>query len=239
MKLIAYSGRKQSGKGILARFTQVLSENSGVPVLETQFAAPLKRFCVDVLGLNEAQVFGTDEDKNSIVPHLLWENLPIQELRRIRNDCGIVVAMRSGPMKAREVMQVVATEIFRAMYPGVWIDATMRLAQDYWAVEAEFGLVIISDCRFKDEVLRVQETGGIVVRLTRDPFADPHASESALDRNQFDWKNFDIVIDNDRLSISQTCMSAFSQLSSYGLFDNVSWGEASEVALQIEVEELM
>jgi hypothetical protein len=41
------------------------------------FAEPLKRMCIDILGCPEDKVYGTDDDKNVLIEHLLWENFPV------------------------------------------------------------------------------------------------------------------------------------------------------------------
>lgn len=72
-KILAISGRKQAGKDTCFKFLDQI-----VPgVQQFYFAEPLKRMCVDVLGCPEELVFGTDQQKNTLVPHLLWENFPV------------------------------------------------------------------------------------------------------------------------------------------------------------------
>jgi len=40
-----------------------------------------------------------------------------------------------------------------------------------------------------------------VIRLTRDLHNSSHISETALDKENYDWKNFDYVLDNQNLTI--------------------------------------
>jgi hypothetical protein len=40
------------------------------------FAKELKDICMGLFGLTREQVYGTDEQKNTIVEHLRWENMP-------------------------------------------------------------------------------------------------------------------------------------------------------------------
>jgi hypothetical protein len=70
---------------------------------------------------------------------------------------------------------------------------------------------LIPDVRFPNEVEAVKRAGGIVIRLTRDIFASSSDSESALDQNKYDWTNFDIVLDNSNMSLSDLCAELESQ----------------------------
>ena len=58
----------------------------------------------------------------------------------------------------------------------------------------------------------VQKAGGKVIRLTRDPFEDEHASENAL--NEYD--GFDCVIDNSSMSIDESNKLLLNTLKEWG-----------------------
>ena len=69
------------------------------------FAEPLKTdICINILGLSYEQCYGSDNDKNSITD-LQWKN---------KN------------LTARDVMQIVGTDILRKMKPDVWTSALIR-----------------------------------------------------------------------------------------------------------------
>jgi hypothetical protein len=97
--IIAFSGRKQGGKGTMCRF---LTENAvalfgrpetirfdneadgefgsvtirTAPSVRTySMAGPLKQFCHEVLGLSHAQCYGSNDDKNTPTRYR-WEDLP-------------------------------------------------------------------------------------------------------------------------------------------------------------------
>jgi hypothetical protein len=72
-KILAISGRKQSGKDTCFKFIKQIIPDAK----HFYFADPLKRICIDILGCPEEKVYGTDSDKNEKVPHLLWENFPV------------------------------------------------------------------------------------------------------------------------------------------------------------------
>lgn len=71
--VVGMAGRKQSGKNTSYSCIRLWRPEAQ----DFSFAESLKRMAVDILGLEENQAFGTDEDKNTIVPHLLWDNFPI------------------------------------------------------------------------------------------------------------------------------------------------------------------
>jgi len=164
------------------------------------FADLLKKdVCINILGLNYEQCYGTDEDKNSLT-HLKWEDVPG------KYD-------KIGFMTGREVLQIIGTDIFRKMYSNVWADALMRRIKADGTM-----LALISDIRFPNEVFAVQEMGGIVVRLTRDPCeADAHVSEKALDKENFDWEKFNLVIDNSKMDIHKQNLAMYSLLNTLKL----------------------
>lgn len=164
-QIIAFSGKKQSGKNTSFNFIKMMRDDA----VEFSFAEPLKRMCVDILGLEEWQAFGNDEQKNTPCPHLLWENFPllvydredgkihigkVWGARRLINDEGthpaifeaeqaIKVTPKAGPMTAREVIQFWGTEIFRKQYYNVWADACIRKIN-----KLKPGIAVITDCRF-------------------------------------------------------------------------------------------
>lgn len=149
------------------------------------FADALKSICHNLFGLTYEQCYGTDEQKNTIVPHLLWENMPgfTDHLYSVRF---------SGPMTAREFMQFFGTNIMRKMYSPIWINATINKIQQEGST-----LSIVPDVRFPNEVEAIRAAGGKVVKLTRQISEDNHESETALN----DYNDYDYVIDNQNMSL--------------------------------------
>jgi hypothetical protein len=176
-KIIAFAGRKQSGKSTACEYISdiISSPNNKFSHKIYSFADPLKQdICMKILGLTYEQCYGSDDDKNSST-HLTWNN---QRLT------------------ARDVMQIVGTEMFRAMYPEVWVNALINKI-----TEDNLDVALICDCRFPNEVDIVHKHGGYVLRLTKNPFNSDHPSEQALDKEHYDWSKFDYIIDNQDLNI--------------------------------------
>lgn len=187
--IIAFAGKKQSGKTSACQFASrlftddyykhrmVIDQSDYYEVVRTyNFADPLKKLCIDILGLTEAQCYGTDENKNEIV-NCFWPGIDAQ-------------------MTAREVMQYIGTDVLRRIQRNVWSDATIRKI-----TKENFPLALIADCRFPNEVAAVKKAGGLVIKLDRSLYSSSHASETALDEASYDQSNFDLIIDNHSLSI--------------------------------------
>lgn len=190
---IGISGKKQVGKDTSAEIITSILTRQGITVQTTAFAAALKDMCISILGLSPRDVYGTDDEKNQ-PSHILWDTLPEQ----IRYKYAIATepireggtsnmidmpVMRTGPMTNREVLQIVGTDIFRAMLCGsVWFDVPFKRK---WPSD----VVIITDVRFENEKEIIEQHGGKVLRLSRETGldADGHASEIALDNVQFDF----------------------------------------------------
>lgn len=179
-KIIAFAGRKQSGKTTCSEFLLKYFNGLVQPLNSAKmynFADPLKKdICMNILGMTYDQCYGSDEQKN-ILTDIQWEG---------------------SKLTAREVMQFVGTDIFRKMKHNVWADATIRKIQEDSPL-----LAIIADCRFPNEVDAVRNAGGFVIKLTRNPHNSDHSSETALDPKNYNANNFDLVIDNTTISIAE------------------------------------
>ena len=179
-KIIAFAGTKQSGKTTCSEAVAAYFNGSFEPFNSSKiynFADPLKKdVCMNILGLTYEQCYGSDEDKNQLTNNY-WQGVQLT---------------------AREVMQFVGTDIFRKMKNNVWADATIT------KIRAEKSkLAIIADCRFPNEVEAVKRAGGFVIKLNRNTHNSDHASEIALDENNYSNQNFDLIINNQFLSIDE------------------------------------
>ena len=164
------------------------------------FADNLKKICIEILGLTERQCYGTEEEKSSNT-NFDWSNMVLYGSKK-----------SSAKMTAREVMQYVGTDFFRRIYPQVWVESTIRKIQ-----KESPNLAVVVDCRFENEVKGIQDVGGKVIRLSRNIFGDKdqHPSETALD----EYKDFDFVLDNQSMSISEQNESIYNQLAEWGFIN--------------------
>lgn len=164
-----------------------MAENLDPFIKAYSFADPLKRFCIDVMGLREEQCYGTDVDKNTATTYT-WGDF---------DKLGCEIPEGKKPeyfMTAREVLQQFGTNVMCKLYHDIWVGATVNSIK-----RDSPGLAIICDIRFPNEVEGVQQVGGKVMRLLRAPFGndDQHSSETALDT----YDNWDIVVDNRDVNI--------------------------------------
>jgi len=193
--IIAFAGRKQSGKTTSSEFVRsVIQEYSLGSCKIYNFADALKQdICINILGLSYDQCYGDDIAKNSLT-EIRWENvLGYKDLLTNENDYH-----SSGFMTARQIMQIVGTDIFRRMKHNVWAEATIKKITN-----EKYDFAIIADCRFPNEVSAIKQAGGYVIKLMLNPHDSNHASEVSLDAIVYDQSNFDLVIDNSTLSVTE------------------------------------
>ncbi len=157
-------------------------------------ANPLKQLCVDLLGLPEDKVYGTDKDKGETT-NIRWENMA--GLERYANKS------KHGVMSIREVLQHVGTEIFRVIDENVWVNALLRTIE-----KDQPEIALVCDVRFDNEITALQERGAIIIGLRRDKFnsKDKHASE------QINLSLCDKIIDNHDIDISEQNKSVYFAL---------------------------
>lgn len=209
-KIIAFSGRKQSGKSTGGEYIQSIIAKNNLPVTFKlySFADPLKQdICMNLLGLTYDQCYGTDEDKNSLTT-IKYTDMPDYDISwRFTNEYD-----SSGYMTARQVMERVGTNIFRKLKNNIWVDATMSKIK-----RENYDLAIILDNRFPNEVDSVLQNDGIVIRLTRNLFNSNADAEKALDPDNYDWTKFSLVIDNHNMSIEEKNSVLFNFLKQNGV----------------------
>lgn len=177
-KIIAFSGRKQSGKTICSEFLKGLLLSNGYSDVEIyNFADPLKEdICMNMFGLSYVQCYGEDHNKNELID-AYWEDKQLT---------------------ARDLMQLIGTDLFRKLNNNVWVNALINKIK-----KSKLQVVIVSDCRFPNEVEAIKNNGGIVFRLNRNPHKSEHISESILDACRYDWNNFNAIINNEHMTVRE------------------------------------
>lgn len=193
-------GNETEGLGVLdiervdEEFLQYASQVIWPHVRSFSFADPLKIIAINLFGLEYAQCYGSDEDKNSLTK-IRWEDIT-----------GSVNA--SEFMTSREFLQYFGTDICRGIKSDIWTSACLdRILSS----GTEFA--IVPDVRFPNEVECIQEAGGKVIRLTRKPFEDSHSSETSLDEKD---DVFDYVLDNSEMDLHETNIALMEVLKDWG-----------------------
>lgn len=212
-KILALSGKKQSGKDTLAKFLTVnAAQMLGTDKIKTYyFANELKNFCRDFLDIPEALLWGTDEDKNTKT-HITWEGMPhlalikaewvTKQLEGVKNTTPEITegfiktsaTIFTGEMTVREVLQQVGSNIFRNMYDKIWVNKCIKTIKN-----DAMDIAVIADMRFPNEADIVLKENGFVLRLTRNVYNDSHISEIALDN----YTKFTAILDNHSMTLEQ------------------------------------
>jgi len=191
--IIAFSGKKQSGKSTAVKDCGALLVGLSGHVREVNFAGYLKEICRRCFGYPDMD---TEKGKSELV---------ITE-----NDSTTV----------RGILQYLGSDVMRRIDRDCWVNAWKSTVQDiikYTPGGSPEPMILTSDVRFPNEVKAVHDLGGKVIRLLRNPLEDNHESETALDEYQIEtlartWggltetspqRYFDAIIDNREMTIEQ------------------------------------
>ena len=193
--LIGLNGKAKSGKDTSA---DIIVNKYGF--VKMSLADPLKRFCFEVFDFSEEQLWGASEH---------------------RNELDMRYPIKDGYLSPRIVLQQLGTEWGREMYPDIWVNYAIKVAKALnsayenkdnlfyngrdglyteFSGECPYKGVIISDCRFKNELAGVRNEGGILIRVKRkasgiDGELGNHVSEVEMEDVPDSF--FDFVIEND------------------------------------------
>ena len=164
--IVAVSGVAGSGKDT---FSDYLVVDHGFCRLA--LADPLKRFCQEVFGFTDRQLWGPSE-------------------ARSETALGSTVT-------ARRALQTLGTDWGRALDEDVWAKMGARIARQ----KSDAGKrVVVTDVRFANELAALQREGAITVRVRREAAGlRGLEAEHVSEREQLAIADgsFDFVVDND------------------------------------------
>ena len=172
MKLLAFSGKKQSGK--TTAVDDIMKRVKGS--VSVSFADYLKKIVCNCFNATDAQVNGSYKNKMELLD-CNWTSREILQtigtnwFRSIDPDCWVNAYKH-------ELESLVDT--FEDIIPGSFDE----------------GLILTPDVRFPNEVNCIQEMGGHVIRFLRNPYDDKHESETAL--NGVEWDTGDMLAHPDQ-----------------------------------------
>lgn len=193
--IIGIFGKKQSGKTTSYDFIKKF-----VPIhLSTyrfSFAEKLKRMVADIFNVDYNKLIGTEEDKNSPT-HLYWSDVSL--LLRL-SFFGVNHAFKHGAITHRELLQLVGTNLFRAIKNDIWIENTIRDIEN-----ASANFCVVDDVRFENELEAIRDAGGKLVKLYSifDLGVDNHPSEALFDKMPDNYFDFVIGDYNKNRTIEQ------------------------------------
>ncbi|MAG27478.1 hypothetical protein CMI47_18245 [Candidatus Pacearchaeota archaeon] len=225
------------------------------------FADDLKNFLHESFGIKDAQLYGSDDEKNSLTKYV-WETLPAfvrwtnspdrslyrcfdpdhieggsrelinsitndQEFFDAMSDGWIPSSLREGRLTARELMQVIGTDVGRKMFhSNIWVDSTInRIKRD------KPKIAMIDDLRFCTEAEAVVSNGGIVILLSRNnESTDTHGSEKDLENLTINSDRI-ISIDNncDINDKNKQCLDIIQSVIKNELMENIKYDFSQQI----------
>lgn len=179
-KIIAFAGRKRSGKGMLAKGMREYSPN----VVIIAVADSLKFLCCKLLNRTYDELNQMKDDGTTFEAKVddYWVSTIKHEVKIsdniIRNEIGGRVFTN-----VREVLQIIGTDLIRKYSPDWHIDKTIERINSY----GDDKIVVVEDVRFPNEKRRIEEIGGDVYFIIRPNYWDVsnHPSEKALKYTDF------------------------------------------------------
>jgi len=222
-KIIGISGRKQAGKNTVANYINgnILQNLGMVSDFEISNHGELEIKTMNSIGTEGWGVFDVtrkDEEflqyaENALFPYVKIYHFadPLKAMaidffdlnpqHVYGNDKQKNLDTQYG-MTIREFLQYFGTDVMRKIKDTIWVDYTIKRIK-----QEQSNVAIIPDVRFPNEVAAIKQCGGVVIRLNRDVYSSDHPCESALDKENYDWNNFDYIIENNDSSLSDLCDS--------------------------------
>lgn len=211
--IIAISGKKGSGKDTAGKIIQSLyylsDKNAGYriedltvqDILEdttldlnlsglenVKFADKLKEIVCLLIGCHREQLESQEFKETPLGPE--WE------IERV--SAGFDHNIRFTP---RLLLQQIGTDLFRnQLHPDIWVNSlfskytkthyfrdSATYSPETRAIELDYPKWVITDLRFKNEKKRIEEMGGITIRISRfeEEIENEHPSETELDNEFF------------------------------------------------------
>lgn len=202
--IVMMAGKAHSGKDTAAEV--ICQELKGQAIA---LADPMKRFCMNAFGMDEAQLWGGDlkqtefrlklpGDGGSKLTECFFEAF---EEGYLDNDSdlnftdALVEWARTLPAKTtpRHVLQTLGTECVRKIDADLWINYGLFVANELLLGGTRYsrtkglyddenvsgpGVVVITDGRFRNELLGVKNVGGLCVRIRRSEMVSVKREDS-------------------------------------------------------------
>lgn len=196
-KIIAFAGRKRSGKTTLAN---LLQDEYGATIIT--IANYLKYLCCDLMNLSLYDLIRKKDNGYTfdIVPDERWykiinkkTNINIDDIKKELDGKHIT--------NIRQLLQVIGTDVIRKYNENWHVNQMIEEIESY----PEDKLIVIDDVRFPNEQEAILERSGEVFYIVRPNVSEisNHSSETALK-----WQNFDVrhVIINDNMPLENFIM---------------------------------
>lgn len=217
--IISFGGTKGSGKNTAARLLRELRPE--LKIYETSFSAPLKKLVGDSYQIPDRVLYGDSNlrDTWEIGSYFQMGNFKVAQSMGI-GFCAASQVEISPPHKAlrslnetstaRQVLQVVGTEVGRYIDPNIWCEAAINDCKSKLS-SGEYDLAVITDQRFRNELLALNSIGATTVKLERSLVSGPedlHQSEKEFTSIPDWWFSY-VILNNlglDRLKVGVSAM---------------------------------
>jgi hypothetical protein len=177
MLIVGLCGKKQVGKDTFAEFGCQVAERHGVSSAKIAFASPLKQFVVDYCGVPQGLPWGSNDDKDEVMG--TWGEFFNDNL------CLINDTSPTDDVSVRQLLQVLGTDVFRNVHENFWVNVfksrVKNMKFDEVRGDSDPKIVFITDMRFENEVVEVNNMGGYTIKLDRSMHGDDHKSEASVD----------------------------------------------------------
>lgn len=170
--LIGIVGLAGSGKDTIGQF--LIDQHS---FQKDSFAAPLKNSCCEIFGWSQDMVEGSTSKSRA------WREEPDPFWSKVFGQ----------PTSPRMILQNVGTNIFRNnLHHDIWILSLKRRLLS----KLDNTNIVITDCRFPNEIHTLKELGGIIINVRRgktpewvdDAYKANAGDPNAKDRMKHKWK---------------------------------------------------
>lgn len=179
-RIIAFAGRKRSGKSMLAKGMGNCSPN----VVIVTIADNLKFLCCKLLNRTYDELNQMKDDGTIFEAKV--DDYWVSTIKRETNISDDIVRKEIGGhvfRNVREVLQIIGTDLIRKYSPDWHIDKTIERINSY----GDDKIIAIDDMRFPNEKRKIEEIGGDVYFMIRPNYWDVsnHPSETSLKYTDF------------------------------------------------------
>ena len=179
-RIIAFAGRKRSGKSMLAKGMREYSSN----IVIVTIADNLKFLCCKLLNRTYDELNQMNDDGTIFEAKV--DDYWVSTIKRELNISDNIIRKEIGGRiftNVREVLQIIGTDLIRKYSPDWHIDKTIERINSY----GDDKIIVVDDVRFPNEKRKIEEIGGDVYFIIRPNYWDVsnHPSEIALKYTDF------------------------------------------------------
>lgn len=205
-KLIAFAGRKRSGKGLLSN--AIVNYNDGKNTIILTVASYLKFLCCDLMQIDYDTLIEWKDNGHTfnIIPDKRWFNI-INSKTNIPLDVVKKELANIEFNNIRQLLQVIGTDLIRKYNPNWHVDCLIKDIESY----IDNNTIVIDDVRFPNEKEAIEKLGGQVFFIIRPNYFDisNHISETSLKWQNFKDENI-IINDLDKETMETSIKIAYA-----------------------------